>query len=118
MFSAAFAVLQAGIPALPVADLQRLARLPMPKAVVYGADDPEYAPDSAAQTAARIGAPPPTLIPDARHLTMISDPDAVAAAVQSLAVRAAAAQSTETPGTGSTTAIGTAGTVAASVSAG
>lgn len=89
---AAFAVLQTGIPSLPVAGLERLAGLTtMPKAVVYGADDPEYAPDSAAQTAARIGAPPPTLIPGARHLTMISDPGAVAAAVQALAARAAAA---------------------------
>jgi pimeloyl-ACP methyl ester carboxylesterase len=87
---AAFAVLAAGIPSLPVADLERLAALPFPKAVVYGADDPEYAPGSAAQTAARIGAPPPTLIPDARHLTMISDPGVVAAAVEQLAARAAA----------------------------
>lgn len=89
---AAFAVLEAGIPSLPVASLERLAALPFPKAVVYGADDPEYAPDSAAQTAARIGAPAPTLIPDARHLTMISDPGVVAAAVEALAERAAAAE--------------------------
>jgi pimeloyl-ACP methyl ester carboxylesterase len=87
---AAFAVLRTGIPSLPVADLARLAGLPLPKAVVYGADDPEYAPDSAAQSAARIGAPPPTLIPGARHLTMISDPGTVAAAIQALAARAAA----------------------------
>ena len=88
---AAFAVLRSGIPALPVAQLEGLARLPLPKAVVYGADDPEYAPDSAAQTAARIGAPAPTLIPGARHLTMISDPGAVADAIEALAARAAAA---------------------------
>jgi len=87
--AAALAVLSAGIPALPVADLHRLASLPMPKSVVYGADDPEYAPGSAEQTAARIGAPAPTLIPDARHLTLISDPATVAAAVEKLAARAA-----------------------------
>jgi pimeloyl-ACP methyl ester carboxylesterase len=87
--SAAFTVLSDGIPSLPVASLQRLAALAMPKAVVYGAVDPEYAPDSAAQTAARIGAPAPTLIPHARHLTLISDPTAVAAAVEALAARAA-----------------------------
>jgi pimeloyl-ACP methyl ester carboxylesterase len=87
--AAAFAVLGAGIPALPVADLQRLASLPMPKSVVYGADDPEYAPDSATQTAARIGAPAPVLIPGARHLTLISDPATVAKAVEQLAGRAA-----------------------------
>lgn len=85
---AAFAVLDTGIPSLPVASLERLAGLTqVPKAVVYGADDPEYAPGSAAQTAARIGAPAPTLIPDARHLTLISDPAAVAAAVERLAAR-------------------------------
>jgi len=82
---AAFDVLNAGIPALPVATLEQLAALPFPKSVVYGADDPEYAPGSAAQTAARIGAPAPTLIPNARHLTMISDPAVVAAAIERLA---------------------------------
>lgn len=85
---AAFDVLNAGIPSLPVASLRQLAALPFPKSVVYGADDPEYAPASAAQTAARIGAPAPTLIPDARHLTMISDPGVVATAVEQLAARA------------------------------
>jgi hypothetical protein len=40
--------------------------------------------DAPARTAARIAAPPPTLIPDARHLTMISDPDRVPAAIGSL----------------------------------
>jgi pimeloyl-ACP methyl ester carboxylesterase len=84
---AAFAVLTAGIPALSVARLEQLARVPIPKAVVYGADDPEYAPNSAAHTAARIGAPAPTLIPDARHLTLVSDPGAVAAAIERLASR-------------------------------
>jgi pimeloyl-ACP methyl ester carboxylesterase len=85
----ALAVLGAGIPALPVADLHRLASLPMPKSVVYGANDPEYAPDSAKQTAVRIGAPAPVLIPNARHLTLISDPATVAAAVEKLSARAA-----------------------------
>ena len=88
--AAAISVLSAGIPSLPVTGLQRLAGLPMPKSVVYGADDPEYAPGSAARTAARIGAPAPVLIPDARHLTLVSDPAVVAAAVERLAARAAA----------------------------
>ncbi|HTJ67516.1 MAG TPA: alpha/beta hydrolase [Actinospica sp.] len=87
---AAFDVLGSGIPSLPVAQLHRLAGLPMPKSVVYGADDPEYSADSAAQTAARIGAPAPALIPNARHLTLISDPATVAADVEQLAARAAA----------------------------
>jgi pimeloyl-ACP methyl ester carboxylesterase len=88
---AVFQVLAAGIPSLPVTSLEDLARLPMPKAVVYGAEDPEYAPGSAQQTAARICAPAPTLIPGGRHLTMISSPGAVAAAIERLAVRAGAA---------------------------
>lgn len=86
--SQAFNVLSAGIPSLPVASLHELASLPMPKSVVYGADDPEYSPGSAAQTAARIGAPAPELIPNARHLTLVSDPAVVAAAVEQLAARA------------------------------
>jgi pimeloyl-ACP methyl ester carboxylesterase len=85
---AAFAVLDAGIPSVPVASLRKLASLPMPKSVVFGADDSEYPPGDAAQTAARIGAPAPTLIPGARHLALISDPAAVAAAVRELAARA------------------------------
>ena len=85
---AVFDVLNAGIPALPVATLEQLAKAPFPKSVVYGANDPEYAPGSAAQTAARIGAPAPTLIPNARHLTMISDPSVVAAAIERLAASA------------------------------
>jgi pimeloyl-ACP methyl ester carboxylesterase len=85
--AAAFDVLGTGIPSVPVASQRRLADLPMPKSVVYGADDPEYAPGSAAQTAARIGAPPPILIPNARHLTLISDPGVVAAAIEALAAR-------------------------------
>ncbi|HEV2634598.1 MAG TPA: alpha/beta hydrolase [Actinocrinis sp.] len=87
--AAALQVLTAGIPSLPVSSLVDIARLPMPKSVVYGAQDPEYEPGSAQQTAARIGAPAPTLIPGARHLTMVSSPAAVAAAVESLATRAA-----------------------------
>lgn len=86
--AAAFQVLSTGIPSLPVSTLEGIAALPMPKSVVYGSDDPEYQPDSAQQTADRIGAPAPTLIPGARHLTMISSPGAVAAAIEKLAARA------------------------------
>jgi pimeloyl-ACP methyl ester carboxylesterase len=89
--SAMWQVLSAGIPALSTGQLAGLAGLTaLPKAVVFGADDPEYAAGAAAQTAARIGAPAPTLIPSARHLTPVSSPAAVAAAVEALAVRAAA----------------------------
>ena len=43
------------------------------------------APGTPEQTARRVGAPAPQLIPDARHLTPVSDPDVVAAAVDRLA---------------------------------
>jgi pimeloyl-ACP methyl ester carboxylesterase len=81
------AVLRTGIPSLPTADLAGLARLPLPKAVVFGAADPEYAPGAAAGTAALIGAPTPTLIPGARHLTLVSSPAAVADSIERLAAR-------------------------------
>lgn len=96
--SAIWQVLSAGIPALTPGRLAALANLAqVPKAVVFGADDPEYGPGAAAQTAARIGAPAPLLIPAARHLTMISDPAAVAAAVDTLAERAQTTRSNTVP---------------------
>jgi pimeloyl-ACP methyl ester carboxylesterase len=55
--------------------------------VVYGAEDQVFAKTSAADTARRIGAPPPLLIPGARHLTMISSPSVVAGAVETLAAQ-------------------------------
>ena len=54
---------------------------------MYGAEDRVFTKGSAADTARRIGAPSPTLIPGARHLTMISSPDEVARTVEALAAR-------------------------------
>jgi pimeloyl-ACP methyl ester carboxylesterase len=85
-------MLAAGVPGLSELRLSELAALPMPKAVVFGAEDPVFSADSAAQTAARIGAPAPTLIPKGRHLTLISDPGPVAEAVLALGRRARAPQ--------------------------
>jgi pimeloyl-ACP methyl ester carboxylesterase len=84
-------VLAAGIPSLSTGELAGLARLPgVPKSVVFGANDPEYDPGAAANTARLIGAPAPTLIPTARHLTQVSSPAVVAATIESLATRAGA----------------------------
>ncbi len=83
--AAAWAMLDQGVPGLAPARLSQLAGLPLPKSVVFGAQDQVFATDAAAQTARRIGAPPPTLIPGGHHLTMISNPDAVANAVTGLA---------------------------------
>jgi pimeloyl-ACP methyl ester carboxylesterase len=79
--------LRYGVPGLSEARLTRLRAVGLPKAVVYGAEDHVFAASSAADTARRIGAPPPTLIPGARHLTMISSPDVVARLVEALAAR-------------------------------
>jgi pimeloyl-ACP methyl ester carboxylesterase len=49
--------------------------------VIFGADDPQLTPAAAAQVATRIGAPPPVAVPG-RHLTMISSPRQVAAAIR------------------------------------
>jgi pimeloyl-ACP methyl ester carboxylesterase len=69
---------------LPAAQVARLANLPIPKAVVFGANDGVFPRSSPHQTAQRIGAPAPTIIPGARHLSFISHPDQVAAAITAL----------------------------------
>jgi pimeloyl-ACP methyl ester carboxylesterase len=79
--------LQYGVPGLSESRLTLLRGVDLPKAVVFGADDHVFAATSAADTARRVGAPPPTLIPGARHLTMISSPAEVARAVEDLAAR-------------------------------
>ena len=85
--AAAWALLNQGVPGLPPQRLARISGLPLPKAVVFGAQDTVFSPDSPMKTAQTIGAAAPTLIPGARHLTMISNPEAVAAAVDTLAAR-------------------------------
>ncbi|GAA3149571.1 pimeloyl-ACP methyl ester carboxylesterase [Kribbella aluminosa] len=71
-----------GIPAVPADRLAKLKELKLPKSVVFGANDTNGG--NAAETATRIGAPAPTLIPNANHLTLISDPARVAAAIDVL----------------------------------
>jgi pimeloyl-ACP methyl ester carboxylesterase len=53
----------------------------MPKSVIFGAEDDVFARSAPYETARRIGAPPPTIIPGARHLSFISQPGRVAAAI-------------------------------------
>ena len=79
---------RAGRPGSAAATLARLSATDLPKAVVFGADDSDFSPRSPYTTAALIGAPPPTLIPGARHLTPVNSPAAVAAAVLALVRRA------------------------------
>lgn len=77
-------MLRHGIPAMTGAGLDRLRASALPRRVVVGAHDPQLSLAAAARTAARIGAPPPIVVPG-RHLTMISAPGQVAAAVRALA---------------------------------
>jgi pimeloyl-ACP methyl ester carboxylesterase len=80
-------LLRYGVAGLSMSRVARLSGVALPKAVVFGAEDHVFASTSAADTARRIGAPPPTLIPGARHLTMISSPAEVARAVEALAAQ-------------------------------
>jgi pimeloyl-ACP methyl ester carboxylesterase len=73
-----------GIPAMTSAQLSRLRVSPVPKRVLYGANDPQLSPAAAARAAARIGAPPPAAVPG-HHLTMISSPRQLAAAIRAFA---------------------------------
>ncbi len=80
-FAAEFAyTLRHGAASMTNAEFAALRGLAVPKLVVYGADDPQISPASAAATARRIGAPAPVAVPG-RHLTMISSPRQVAAAL-------------------------------------
>jgi pimeloyl-ACP methyl ester carboxylesterase len=83
--AALWSMLRQGVPGIPANQVARLAALRIPKSVVFGAQDDVFSKQTPQQTARRIGAPSPTLIPRARHLTMISSPRMVAAAVEALA---------------------------------
>jgi pimeloyl-ACP methyl ester carboxylesterase len=57
----------------------------VPAAVVYGTEDPEMTPTQAADTAARLHTTRIVPLPGARHLGMLSHPEMLAAALDSLA---------------------------------
>jgi pimeloyl-ACP methyl ester carboxylesterase len=69
------------------AEFGRLRAEGLPARVIAGADDPQLPRSAAARAAARIGAPRPVMVPG-RHLTMISSPGQVAAAIRAF-IRAA-----------------------------
>ena len=70
--------LRHGIASMTPAEFAALRALPVPKRVISGVDDPQMSPSDMAQTATRIGAPPPATVPG-RHLTMIASPGQLAA---------------------------------------
>ena len=80
-----WAMADEGVPGVPIPRLERLRRLPFPKRVVFGGADDTFAKDSPFITARRIGAPRPTVISGAAHLTPVNSPDLVARAVDRLA---------------------------------
>lgn len=75
-----------GITAMTPAQFSGLRATDVPKLVVFGVNDPQMSHSDAMATARRIGAPPPVYVPG-RHLTMISSPRQVAAAINSVAGR-------------------------------
>jgi pimeloyl-ACP methyl ester carboxylesterase len=78
-----------GGPGLPASRVAQLAQSCLPRAVTFGAEDSAFPADAPYSVAARIGAPAPTIIPGAHHLSLVSHPAAVAATVEALAARAA-----------------------------
>ncbi len=72
--------LRHGIPSMTSAQLAQLRAAALPKRVIVGANDPQLTLTAAAQAASRVGAPPPIVVPG-RHLTMVSSPQQVAAAI-------------------------------------
>jgi pimeloyl-ACP methyl ester carboxylesterase len=78
--------LRHGIPSMTSAQLRELRSTAVPKLVIYGRNDPQLSRSDAASAAASIGAPPPVAIPG-RHLTMISSPRQLAAAISGFMAR-------------------------------
>jgi len=81
-------MISAGNVGMSARRLAGVAATGVPASVVFGAQDSLFPAGSPQQTAQRVGAPAPLLIPDARHLTLISDPGPVAGAIEALAARA------------------------------
>lgn len=79
-----------GGPGLPASRLDQLPGVCLPKAVTFGAQDSVFTPDAPQSVATMIGAPAPTVIAGAHHLSLVSNPVEVAATVEALVGRAAA----------------------------
>lgn len=79
-----------GGPGLPASRLAHLKQLCLPKAVTFGAQDSMFPTNAPQSVAANIGAPGPTVIQGAHHLSLVSHPAQVAASVDALAARAEA----------------------------
>ncbi|HEY0933142.1 MAG TPA: alpha/beta hydrolase, partial [Trebonia sp.] len=73
-------VLRHGITSMTAGQFVALRNVRLPKLVIYGVDDPQMSAADETATAQRIGAPSPVTVPG-RHLTMISSPAPLAAAL-------------------------------------
>ena len=79
---ALFAYAHRPIVGVTLPQLKRLRSYRIPSAVSFGSRDSEFSLRSAYQTAMRIGAPSPTIIHGAGHLSMWSNPVQVANAIE------------------------------------
>ena len=79
--AALLAYAQHPIVGVTVPQLKRLRSVGIPSVVIFGSKDSEFSARSAYQTATRIGAPSPTIIRGAGHLSMWSNPVQVANAI-------------------------------------
>ena len=84
---ALWAMAKLGVPGMSAGRIADVKKIGLPTSVVFGAADSAYDAKTPAQTAARIGAPAPTIIPGAAHLTPVNSPRAVADAALALAAR-------------------------------
>ncbi len=73
------------VPAVQPERLAELHALPLPKSVVWGSLDTQGG--NPTETATRVGAPPPTILEGAKHLTLISNPTEVTQAINHLEAR-------------------------------
>ncbi|WP_131738326.1 alpha/beta fold hydrolase [Actinomadura roseirufa] len=74
-----------GVIGLPAYRVAALSGLPARKAVVFGAGDDVFSRAAPYETARRLNAPPPVIIPGARHLSLVSHPRQVADALAAVA---------------------------------
>jgi pimeloyl-ACP methyl ester carboxylesterase len=79
--SALFQLAESPIAGVEMPDLLKLQKISIPREVIFGADDQEFAPETPAQIAGFIGAPAPVLITGAGHISMWAQPERVAQAL-------------------------------------
>lgn len=82
--SALFEYAEKPLVGVSVAQLREVGRFAIPTRVIFGADDNVYPSSTPRLTALRLGAPAPEIIAGAAHLTLWTNPGAVATAISRL----------------------------------